>query len=75
MTPKAPDPAFDVPRAGLCASCRHAEILRSKRSAFVRCARSEREARYPRYPGLPVLLCEGFEAQAAAAPIEPAASD
>ncbi len=75
MTPKVPDPTFAAARTGLCASCRHAEILRSKRSAFLRCARSEREARYPRYPGLPVLLCDGFEAQATAAPIEPAAGD
>lgn len=63
-----PDPAFDLPRAGLCATCRHAGILRSKRSAFLRCARADQEARYPRYPGLPVLSCEGYETAAAGEP-------
>ena len=54
-----PNPAFELPRAGLCATCRHAEVLRSKRSAFLRCARADQDARFPRYPGLPVLSCVG----------------
>ena len=53
--------------AGLCASCRHAEILRSKRSAFLRCARADLDPRFLRYPSLPVLSCMGFEARAAGA--------
>lgn len=55
-------------KAGLCAGCRHAEILRSKRSAFLRCARAARDERYPRYPGLPVVSCRGFEGAIAAEP-------
>jgi hypothetical protein len=58
--PERPGP--DLPRAGLCDSCRHAEILRSRRSAFLRCGRAASDARFPRYPGLPVLACEGWEA-------------
>jgi hypothetical protein len=53
-------------KSGVCAACRHAEVLRSKRSAFLRCARADRDERYPRYPGLPVLFCRGFEAAGAA---------
>lgn len=58
--------------AGLCASCRHAEILRSKRSAFLRCARAAADARFARYPPLPVLSCPGFQAVPAGAPDEQA---
>ena len=54
--------------AGRCATCRHAEILRSKRSVFVRCARADLDPRYPRYPALPVLTCKGFEESAAGEP-------
>jgi len=52
----------DLRRAGLCAGCRFGEILRSKRSAFLRCARADSDANFPRYPGLPVVSCRGFEA-------------
>ena len=65
MTEGPPAPA---PRAGLCSSGRHAEILRSLRSAFLRCGRAAADPRYPRYPGLPVLSCSGFEAAAAGEP-------
>ena len=58
--------------AGLCASCSHAEILRSKRSAFLRCARAAADARFARYPTLPVLSCRGFEAAPAGGPDEQA---
>lgn len=65
-----PGPGFDLPRAGLCATCRHAEILRSKRSSFLRCALADRDARFPRYPGLPVLSCSGFDSLPAREPGE-----
>ena len=55
-------------KAGLCARCRHGEVLRSKRSAFLRCARADRDERFSRYPGLPVVACRGFETAAAAQP-------
>ncbi len=54
--------------AGLCATCRHLQVLRSRRSVFVRCSRSDREAGYPRYPPLPVRFCPGWE-EAAEPPV------
>ena len=50
--------------AGLCAACRHLQIVRSKRSRFVRCALSEQDPAFPRYPPLPRLDCGGFKAAA-----------
>ena len=70
MTAAAPEiPAVIelLAQSGLCRACRHAEVLRSKRSAFLRCGRAAGDTRFPRYPGLPVLQCAGFETPAAAA--------
>jgi GNAT superfamily N-acetyltransferase len=48
--------------AGLCASCRHVQVITSARgSRFSLCERSRTDARYPRYPRLPVLTCAGYE--------------
>jgi hypothetical protein len=52
---------FVDPRVGLCAECRHADIVRSARSTFYRCRLSFTDARFPRYPALPVVECPGFE--------------
>lgn len=60
--PAEADRAELAPRAGLCAGCRHLQVLRSRRSVFVRCARADREAGFARYPPLPVRTCGGFEA-------------
>ena len=49
--------------AGLCASCRHLLVLRSRRSAFVRCGRAADDPRFARYPPLPVAFCGGYEGQ------------
>lgn len=49
--------------AGLCSGCIHAQSLRSRRSTFLRCRRSDVDATFPRYPRLPVLACVGFEPQ------------
>lgn len=46
---------------GLCATCRHARILASKTSLFLRCAMAEVDPDFPRYPRLPVLTCRGYE--------------
>lgn len=46
---------------GLCATCRHARILTSRTSAFLRCAMAEIDPSFPRYPRLPVLACRGYE--------------
>ncbi|MBW3607206.1 MAG: hypothetical protein KY463_02420 [Actinobacteria bacterium] len=49
------------PPAGLCDSCRHQQVVRTKRSSFSLCRRWKEDARYPRYPRLPVLRCRGHE--------------
>ena len=49
------------PPAGQCDDCRHLEVVRSKRSAFVRCRLADTDPRFPRYPRLPVLACAGYE--------------
>lgn len=57
-----------APAAGLCATCRHAELLASRRSRFLRCRRSFEDAAFARYPSLPVLSCAGYEAEVDAPP-------
>jgi hypothetical protein len=48
---------------GLCATCRHARVIRSDRgSTFYLCRLSFEDASFPKYPRLPVLACPGFEA-------------
>ena len=48
--------------AGLCARCRHARRIVSRReSEFVLCERSRTDPRFARYPRLPVRECPGFE--------------
>ena len=49
------------PPAGLCDSCRHQQVVRTKRSSFSLCRRWKDDDRYPRYPRLPVLRCPGHE--------------
>ncbi len=58
------------PRAGLCDSCRHQQIVRNTRgSVFSLCRRSRTEPdRFPRYPRVPVVRCDGYE------PAEPEAA-
>ncbi len=51
----------EVEPAGLCAACAHLQVLRSKRSTFVRCARADGDPRFERYPPLPVRWCRGHE--------------
>ena len=53
--------------AGLCATCAHCRVIRTRRSVFYMCERSFTDARFPKYPRLPVLRCVGY------APGEPAA--
>ncbi len=52
--------AFLPLHPGLCATCRHSIVTRSRRSAFVRCGLAEVDARFPRYPRLPVGECDGY---------------
>lgn len=47
--------------AGLCATCRHAAVLASRSSVFLRCAMAEVDPAFPKYPRLPVLACRGYE--------------
>ena len=49
-------------RPGLCASCRHAQIVTSDRGRqFWFCERSKTNPAFPKYPTLPVLTCAGYE--------------
>jgi hypothetical protein len=49
-------------RVGLCATCRHADIVISSRDAtFYRCTLSETDPAFPRYPTLPVRSCAGYQ--------------
>ena len=52
------------PSAGLCDSCRHQQVVRTKRSRFSLCRRWKDDDSYPRYPRLPVLRCRGYDARA-----------
>jgi hypothetical protein len=54
---------------GLCATCVHCRVVRTRRSAFYLCQRSFTDPRFPKYPRLPVLRCIGHE------PGEPVESD
>ena len=46
---------------GLCATCLHADSVRSsKGSVFVLCRVSYTDPRFPRYPTLPVITCAGY---------------
>lgn len=47
--------------AGLCETCRHARVLASRTSLFLRCGRAETDPSFPRYPPLPVVACRGYE--------------
>lgn len=47
---------------GLCADCRHARKIESRRGAvFLLCGRAARDPAYTRYPPLPVQRCPGHE--------------
>jgi hypothetical protein len=65
--PATPPPA---PRAGLCDTCRHQQIVPNTRgSVFSLCRRSRAEPeRFARYPRLPVLRCSGYERSQGKAP-------
>ncbi len=68
VTPMTPDVTRLLAAAGLCGRCRHAQVLRSKRSTFLRCALADQDPRFARYPGLPVLQCAGFKTTTAGQP-------
>jgi CheY-like chemotaxis protein len=51
-----------VLRAGLCDTCVHQQVVRTRRgSAFSLCRRSRTDPAYPKYPRIPVLACVGHE--------------
>ncbi len=57
---------------GLCATCRHARVVKGANSRFWLCDQSRTDPRYPRYPRLPVLRCAGHEpAGVSSVPAEP----
>lgn len=50
---------------GLCANCRHVQIIPNKRgSKFYLCLRANEDAGFAKYPRLPVLSCRGYESEA-----------
>jgi hypothetical protein len=54
--------AAERARAGLCASCRLAEVVTSSRGAtFYLCSLSAQDPAFPRYPVLPVRSCSGYQ--------------
>jgi hypothetical protein len=62
MTPPSRPDDVSSPRAGLCASCVHAQIVTSsKGSTFYLCRLSETDPRFRKYPVLPVEHCSGYE--------------
>lgn len=53
---------MDGDGAGLCAACRHARRVATRRgSVFLLCARAATDPRFRRYPPLPVLRCSGYQ--------------
>ena len=49
-------------RAGLCASCRFAEVITSSRgSTFYLCTLAASDPQFRRYPILPVRECSGYQ--------------
>ncbi|HSZ13438.1 MAG TPA: hypothetical protein VK790_05330 [Solirubrobacteraceae bacterium] len=59
--PSSPDAGSRSPRAGLCETCAHQQLVRNTRgSTFSLCRRSREDPAYPRYPRVPVLECPGY---------------
>jgi hypothetical protein len=61
MNDSRPDGQARADQAGLCARCRHLQVVTSaKGSRFYLCRLSVVDARFPRYPPIPVVRCGGF---------------
>ena len=61
MMDDRPEPRQAAATDGLCATCAHAQEIRSDRgSRFVMCGLSKTDPSFPRYPRLPVLSCAGY---------------
>jgi hypothetical protein len=58
--------------AGLCASCVHRRVIRTRHSTFYLCQRSFTDERFPKYPRLPVRQCIGYTPGAPADGASPA---
>ena len=56
----APGIATLMTDPGLCATCIHSRVIRTRHSAFYLCQRSFTDARFPKYPRLPVVRCIGY---------------
>jgi hypothetical protein len=46
---------------GLCATCRHARTVPSRRTVYWLCRLAATDPRFERYPRLPVTRCDGYE--------------
>jgi hypothetical protein len=61
--------SMDASRAGLCATCMHAQVVvSSKGSTFMLCQLSRTNPAFPQYPPLPVVSCSGYAPLHAARP-------
>ena len=59
------DPVDRSQDVGLCARCRHADVVVSSRgSRFYLCRLSATNPRFARYPRLPMLTCPGYRSKA-----------
>ncbi|RCK70823.1 hypothetical protein DT076_05410 [Desertihabitans brevis] len=55
---RAPGRLDGLPPAGLCGSCAHALLNRTRRGpVYLRCGAASSDDRLPRYPRLPVVAC------------------
>jgi hypothetical protein len=64
-----------LPDPGLCATCRHAAIVRGARYAFWMCRLSATDPTFDRYPRLPILQCRGYQRGPRDEPEPPALND
>jgi len=46
---------------GICATCRHCQLVETARSCFYLCRRAFDDPRFRKYPVLPVRACIGHE--------------
>ena len=61
MAIPSPSDAF-TPRAGLCASCAHMQLIKTaKASTFFLCRLAEVDPTFRKYPVLPVTACSGYQ--------------
>jgi hypothetical protein len=62
MSKSSPHPLNLSPAIGLCAMCRHVNLVKTaKGSMFILCEQAKVDDKLSKYPVLPVLMCRGFD--------------